>query len=254
MPAFNLIASFLQKNWKWIALFALILIALFSVKSCNEYRQEVKNLKAAAHFNDSTANSKIKYWKDQAGTEHAKVENAMVDRGEALKAFDSIVELLHIDANQIQTVSKTTVQVEIHEKLKVDTVFKKIPCNGDDSVYVASEYSLSWRDKWMQVWGNLNGVNDSIHVSGTDTLSRVDYWKRAWFLGAKHYYTDISNSNPHVKVVGYKGIETAAKPKRFSLGASVQAGYPLNLPLKNIDPKRPVITGGLSLQYSLIKF
>lgn len=251
MLPLNSIGWFFHKNWKWIAIIALIVIALLSVKSCNEYKAAANDAAKAAHFNDSLANSKITYYKDENGQLHETVDNLYVTYFQLRDQVDSVSNLLHIKSKQITAISYTGTKIQLDINPKVDTVFKKIPCgDSGDSIYVAAAFDLSWRDKWMKVSGALNGVNDSLHVEGTDTLQRVDYSKRKWFLGAKHYYTDISNSNPHIKVVGYKGAEFKGADKRFNLSLSVMYGYPF----QGMDIKKPSFFFGLTTGFSLAKF
>lgn len=242
--------SFVKKYWREILIVIAVLVAIFSIKANNRHKEEIKQLKIAAQFKDSGYSSALKEWQDENKKAHTEVDNLYIDRFAILDQYDSISHLLSIKPKQILTASQTAVKLVVNEKLKVDTFYTKVPCNGQDSVYVASAYDLSWRDNYIHVWGELGTDNDSIHVTGTDTLNRVDYWKRKWFLASKHYYSDFNNSNPHIKVVGYKGIESKYRDKKWSLGLSVQYGYPVNY----IQLKQPIVSFGVSLQYSLIRF
>lgn len=237
--------NFLKKYWLQVLLLIVIAIMVGSIKSCNDKVQEIKELKA--HPGDSLANSKIKEWQDKYNLLHIQTENIQSQYAFG-KYKDSIGGLLNIKPRQIQAASKTGSILAVNEKLRVDTavVTNLLANGGSDTI---KNYNFSWRDAWMQVAGQI-GDKDSIHITGTDTLSRVDYWKRKWFLGAKHYYTDLNNSNPHIKAVGYKGIEFRQKEKKWSVGLSLQYGYPLN----NIQFTKPVTSIGISLQYSIFKF
>jgi hypothetical protein len=240
----------LQKHWKWILIIVLLLIVIFSIKSCNENKQRVKELEIASHFNDSLSNSQIKQWKDENDQLHYQVDNLFVDQFALQDQLDSVSKLLNIKSKQIQSISYTGTELSLDAKPKVDTSFKKIPCDGQDSLYVASAFDLSYRDPWIKVWGTLNGTNDSIHVEGTDTLKRVDYWKRSWFLGAKHYYSDITNTNTHIKLIGYKGAEIRPKERKWVVAVGGGVGYPSN----SIQFKQPVTFFGVFVGYSIFNF
>jgi hypothetical protein len=243
------IVQFFQKYWKWIAIIALVIIALLSIKSCNEFKSKAINAEKAKHFTDSLSDSKVKYWQDENKQLHATVDNLFVDHFALQFEMDSVAELLKIKPKQIIAYSKTGSVIKLDVKTIVDTVEKYIIL-GKDTIETKQEYFLNWKDQWMQVNGVLDGINDSLHIRGTDTLTRVDYWKRKWFLGAKTYYTDITNSNPYIEVKSYKGVQFKNAVKRFNLSLSAMYGYPV----QGIDLKHPSLYLGLSVGYSILKF
>lgn len=245
--------AFLKKNWKWLVIIGLTIALLLSIKSCNEKNSKLADAQKAVHFNDSLSNSKIKYWIDKDKETHALVDNLFTDKFLTEAVLDSVTSLLNIKTKQVEQISKTTTKIQVDEETEVDSVISIMACPEGDSIKVVSRYDFRWtsKDSSTYVFGNVGAGADSIHVRATDTLSRVDYWKRRWFLGAKHYHSDFSNTNPYVKIVGYKGVKFDEKEKKWSVGPSVQIGYPLNQP---IIFNKPAVSVGITLQYTIIRF
>lgn len=242
-----------SRYWKQIAIIVLLLVVFFSIKGCNESNQKVKELEAASKYNDSLYSSSINDWKDKNGALHQTVDNLYVGYFSLVDELDSVNKLLNIKTKQVVSFSKTSTELQVDLKPKVDTFIKKIPCGeSGDSISIVEKWDFDWlsKNKATHVWGTIGNNEDSVHVFAIDTLSRSDYWKRKWFLGAKTYYTDFHNSNENIKVVGYKGVLFRQKEKKFSVGLAILYGYPIN----NIQLNRPAIAAGVSLQYSLFKF
>lgn len=238
------------KYWKIFSLAVVLVVLIVSIKSCNENNRKADDLQKALHYNDSMYNSKLVEWKGKAGELHTQVDNLYVDHFALLNMLDSISKVVRVPVKSIERLNSAVNSIMVDDALRVDTgSYKKIPCEGKDSVIVPVDVSFSWKDNYMLVWGSV-GSFDSVHVVGIDTLSRVDYFKKKWLLGAKTYYSDFTNKNPHIKLTGYKGVQFREKEKKWNLGLAVFYGYPVNY----IQLNKPVAGFGISLQYSLLKF
>lgn len=219
--------AFIAANWSTILLVAAGTFGLILFSDYKKQKQAVDELKKLGTWNDSVSNSKIAYYKDQFGKEHARVENLAV-HDIALQAYtDSIAKRLKIKSDQISNTSATGTVTDINVKPNEDTIFTTLPCPGD-SIKVATGYHLTYENPWVHITGSVGNGRDSLHFEATDTLKRTDYWKRTWFLGSKHYYSDITNTNPYVHVNGYKGVTLAGvtdQEKKWNLGLIAAYGY-----------------------------
>lgn len=242
--------TFLKNNWKAILIVAGIVYLILSIRAFSEKNKLIADLQAAGKYSDSIANSKISYWTDKYGAEHAIVENITVEKAALAEVLDSTAKLLDIKASQITAISSSGMKIEVHEKLRVDTFTTKVPCNGNDSISVVNKYDFHYKDPWLTVDGTVGNHEDTINAIGYDTLKRTDYTKKSWLFGATHSYSDFTNTNPHVKLVGYKGVEFNSTVKHWSIGPDLQVGYPLGGPF-NIS--KPQLFIGVSIQYSILR-
>lgn len=244
------ILRFIAKNWKGILIVLLLIFIAILLKKFDDNVTELKSEKEQRLFESDNYKSNLIHWVDSYNQLHVKARNLYVQKLSASKSVDSIAKLLKIKVKNIEGISKTDLAVDLNVKPKVEIKYVKVPCEENDSLEIVEKYDIHWSDDYMSVSGTIGGGDDSIHVSGIDTLSRVDYTKRSWFLGKKKHYVDFNNKNPHIKVTGYKGIEVAGKEKKWGIGLSVQYGYQLN----NIQFNKPTVSVGISLQRILIKF
>lgn len=246
----NLAQSFLSANWQKVVVIILVIVLILSLKSCNEKQGTIDDLKKLSSYNDSVSNSKIVIWTDKYNNEHYQVTNLTVASQQAMAFYtDSIAKLLKIKASSITSTSSTTTDLNVKVNTKVDTSYQKIPCLGD-SVLIAKTLSFHWNDTWMNIDGSVGDGVALIDVNGIDTLKRVDYSKRSWFLGRKYNYTDFTNTNPHMKITGYKGIQLETNNiNHWSIGPYIGVGYSGEIQLTQLQ-----FQFGVSLQYSLIRF
>jgi hypothetical protein len=251
MQTSKLILSFLGKYWKQITIIVLLLVAIFAIKGCSEKSQRIKDLQAASKYNDSLYSSKIKDFTDNKGELEQQVDNLFVDHFALLDDLDSINNLLGVKPKQVLSFSKTATQLKVDVKPRVDTVYGNAP-KDSNALAVIEKLGFEWfsKDSTTHVWGVIGNNEDSIHVNAIDTLSRVDYWKRKWFLGAKTYYTDFHNSNENIRIVGYKGVQFRQKEKRWNISFGGGFGYPFY----NIQFNKPVPFIGVFAGYSLFRF
>lgn len=224
-----------QKIGTVIAVVAAVFLTIVCFKACSS-KEKAKD-KALSQY-DKVLDKQIdmdgvKVWKDKYDNEHLRLEKIQIEKVVMEHYADSLASLLKIKPKQVQSVTNIKTQVELREKLVVDTV------------YIDSTKSYStfkWSDKWMSIKGDI-GKSDSIYISGVDTLTKTDYWKRKWFLGRKHYYTDISNQNPYIKLNGFKAVELKQKSTP-RLGIGPYVGY-------DVLSKKPSV--GISISYHLIR-
>jgi len=234
-----------QYNFQRIALLILALVAAaLYFRSCSN-----PSLQVAQQTKDVSDKkidlSQVQIWKDKYNNEHFKSERLQVDKAVLQVHSDSLAKLLKIKSKQIQSYSFIKSGISIDKPLTTQTLTDTIYI--DNTKQVVEYKTFAYNDKWIDIKGEV-GRNDQIHISGSDTLTRVDYWKRKWALGKKHYYSDFSNKNPYIKIQGLKLVESIVDKKRFSIGPYVGVGYQFD------DLSTPKIQFGLSVQYGLIQF
>lgn len=235
--------QFIQNNYGKIAIITIAIVVLLTFPwNCDNKDIATQSKQVSDKKIDL---SQVQVWKDKYNNEHYKLERLQVDKSVLQAQTDSLAKLLKIKSKQIQSFTNIKSGIVIDKKVdysvKHDTVWK-------DGKQIIIEYRpFSYKDKWIDIKGDL-GKNDSIHIKGTDTLTKTDYWKRKWFLGKKHYYSDFSNQNPYIKIQGLKQVEVKSTTSRWSIGPSFQLSARLGTPIQIV----PSI--GVSLQYNLIKF
>lgn len=229
--------------WSIAALF-VVLFLITAIRSCNSDLQIAQQSKLASEKQIDL--SDVKIWKDKYDQLHYKFEREQVDKAVIQAQADSLANLLNIKSKQVQAFSYVKSGVDFKNKLQVQTIRDTIRDTITNTIKVSSPYSkFVYSDKWMDIRGDI-GKTDSIFIKGQDTLVRVDYWKRKWFLGSKHYYSDFSNKNPYIQLQGFKQLETIPNKTHWSIGPYVGYGFD--------DKLNSSSTFGISLQYSLIKF
>ena len=245
------VLSFVKGHYAALLILALSIFLIVSIRSCTVNRVRLKEERMLIKTKDSLLKSAIKYYKDKAGKIHATVDNTKIESDIKIPEIESVAKTLNIKPKQISGYSQTATLMKVDEKLNVDSSVKYIPCPEGKIIPVVSQYNFHWNDAWTNINGTVGNGNDSVHVVQRDTLTKVDYWKRKWLLGAKSYYSDIQNSNQHITTTGYKGVQFIKKEKQWSVGISAQIGYPLNQP---INLKKPTLSLGIGLQRTIFKF
>lgn len=248
-----IVIPFLFANWSYIALVLGGVGGIFVATNYFKDKQTISEMHKLQTWTDSVSNSKIKYYTDVLGKEHARVENLAIHDAAMQSYADSIARALKVKADRVSTVANTEGNAHVSVVPIVDSpIYVKIPCKGD-SVEVAQTFLFHYNDSYAQITGKVGiGAVNNITVDIPDTLRRVDYWSRKWFLGSKTYYSDLTNTNPYVHVTGYKGVTLAGvtdQEKRWSIGPTIAVGYGPGAALG-----KPSFFVGVGLTYSIKKF
>ena len=196
----------------------------------------------------SALTNDVVFWKDVYGQEHARAERLQLTADEFAALNEIQARLLSIKPKQIDGNTKVGTFISVKDSLssKADSSITLQDTCIKGQLTIPTSYTFEWNKPHLKIKGRVGSNSDSIFVSGNDTLTIVDYWKRKWFLGKAKQYTDVSNVNPYIKIGSITRIEKKRPIYRWSLGPSIQYG---------ITPKGAAIwSAGLSLQYSLIKF
>lgn len=247
------IIAFFIANWSYILLVAGSITGVILTVDHFKDQQAITELHKLSAWTDSVSNSKIKTWTDKYGAEHARAENLAVHDAAMADYADSVAKLLKVKPSQIYAISNLEGNTAINATPTIDsTETTKVPC-GTDTIKVTEAFDFHYTDAWTHIIGRVGlGAVNNIQVDMTDTLKRTDYWDRKWFLGSKTYYSDLTNSNPHDHITGYKGVQLAGETenaKQWSVGPAIGVGYGPGSAFN-----KPSFWFGVSVQYSLFKF
>lgn len=237
--------TFISKNWKFLLVVGIVVVGLLlQFKGCEDEVQKKDAIITHQDVKEKKLDlTSINEWKDKYNNTHKELSRIKVEKAVLQVYADSIAHILGIKSKQIEEITGVATDINVDKPLvvirKVDTVYR------DSIVYVAYD-EFNYKDKWIDIKGDI-GKTNSVQVSAKDTLTKVDYWKRNWFLGKKTYYSDFSNKNPYVDISGLKQVELDIKDKRWSIGPYIGVGY-------DVNESRPELNVGIGIQYGLIQF
>jgi len=124
-------------------------------------------------------------------------------------------ELVYSKNDTLNTLRKEFSKVKAIVKIKTVTIIDSIPVPFEVRVPCDFERSGKHLDKWLQFdyAVNQNGFNIS-DFTMKNKQTTITGFKRKWFLGKQTYTTDVTNTNPHIKITEVQTIEVVV-PKRF---------------------------------------
>jgi hypothetical protein len=192
--------------------------------------------------------TRAKVWQDKYNQTHIELERTKVDKAILEVQVDSLARILKIKPKQVESLTQIKSDINLDKPLTITNVVDTIQPKEKGQSPIINKYTkFQYKDKWIDIVGDVNHKN-KIKIQGQDTLTKTDYWKKKWFLGSRHYYSDISNKNPHINITGVKQVESDIKDTHWSVGPYIGVGYQAG------DFSRAQLSVGISLQYSIIKF
>ena len=178
----------------YIIIAGLAIALLFAIQKCSG-----KERYADANF--EALNDTIKYYENALGNQTASVQVLQLEK-EDFKAV-----ILKQDA-ELQRLTKPF--TDIHNVIKYKTITKvdTIYINYADTLPCIFQRSGKKRTDWytFNYKSNQKGIQIDSLVANTET-TLITGTKREWFLGQQTLVTDITNSNPHIKVTSLKAAE-----------------------------------------------
>lgn len=175
-------------KFKITLILLIIIIILSGIKSCSDYNTLQETINDSRDLINGTGDS-LKRYKDLYGNEHVRVEKLVVEKSLLQHDLIEISKELKIKQRNIEGYKKITSKTEAEIIVKRDSFY------ADNYIIVKSK-------------------SDTLNISLTDSLTIVDYYKRKWFLGKKHYYIDISNTNKYVTIEKIIGREIKGKLRK----------------------------------------
>lgn len=153
-----------------IIIISAVLVFLLAIRGCEQERH-LKSYISTAELLKKTAEDTAKKYRDLYGNEHAYAQKLIVDKLYLQNEIESLSKRLKVKPKNINGFTTVTSKGEI--KVVVDTFYR------DADVIISLK-------------------RDTLNMTLNDTLVITDYWKRKWFLGKKHYYIDIYNTNRYI--------------------------------------------------------
>lgn len=184
----------MKKYIPYIIIAVLAVLLFFSVERCT-YNARKGNDNAAAVLDTVT------YFTNKLGTKTASIATLQLDKKQLQSLVldkDKELAALASEFSKVRTVVKAEGRMQI-DSIPVPYAVP-IPCDFERSGEVL--------DKWYSFGYNStqNGFKiENLQVPNTITV--ITGTKRKWFLGKETVTTDITNSNPHIKVIDLKAAE-----------------------------------------------
>lgn len=183
----------MRKYIPYIVILVLLVLLLASMQTCSFH-------KSNADSNLEAITDTVKHFKNKLGTQTASINTLLLDK-EQLEVLvlnkDAELAKLAKEFSKINTITKykTVMQIDTIRIVYKDSV----PCVFERSGEVKKDwYSFSYKSdqKRIQI--------DSLTIPNTTTA--ITGFKRNWFLGKQTAFTDVTNSNPYIKVTEMKSV------------------------------------------------
>ncbi len=126
-----------------------------------------------------------------------------------LKEFDNLKKNYKNLENAFQVQAKSIDSLRI---TLIDTSEVYIYKKGDSIKFVA--HNFNYEDKWTNF--QLKQYSPDSTIFKYDVYVPLDgvlYWKRTWFLGKKHYFSEVTSENPHIKINKLLSVKITGKKK-----------------------------------------
>jgi hypothetical protein len=157
--------------------------------------------KSHADSNLEAITDTVKHFKNKLGTQTASINTLQLDAAQLQKV------ILDKDA-ELATLTKEFSKVNIITKYKTVMQIDTIRITYKDTVPCIFERSGEVKKDWYSFMykSNQKGLQiDSLSIPNTTTA--ITGFKRKWFLGKQTAVTDITHSNPFIKVTEIKSVE-----------------------------------------------
>ncbi len=185
----------------------------------NKYLEQ-KEQKQNIELLFSNKEKELQVYKNKQGQTVSKNETVQLNDGsikdlvkqgnlQFLKEFDNLKKNYRNleTAFKIQTKSIDSLRV-----MMIDTSEVYVDKKGDSIKFIA--HNFNYQDKWSdfqlkQYSPDSAEFKYQVYVP----LDGVMYWKRNWFLGKKHYFTEVTSENPHIKINKLLSVKITGKKK-----------------------------------------
>jgi len=185
----------------------LFIIALISSWTFyNKYKDE-KEQKQGIEQLFSKQQTETQYYKNRYGETVSRTQSLVLENKtikqlvkdgnlQFLQEFQGLKKNYKNLEYAFQSLSKSVDSIYIHLK---DTSFTYIDSKGDTVKFIAKNWKKE--DKWSKFDYKELSPDSAIFKYEVDVpIDGVLYWKRKWFLGKKKYFSEMTSSNPHVKI------------------------------------------------------
>lgn len=216
----------------------LIIIFLFAynLHQCNERVKENKNSESSINY----LQSELESYEDEFG-EIVSSRNSLAGKKEQLEILTSN----QIDSlNKLNSLLKKYKRVESAGIIKTETKIKNVLIPFDKPAPCEFERNFELIKPFYEIRGYTNELGTKLNslVVPNSVYFASGLQKNGLFK--KNTYTiSVKNSNPLVETIGLDNYILTPKIQRWGIGPYI--GY---------DPFQQEFSGGLSVQYSIIRF
>jgi len=178
----------------YLTITALVVALFFAVGRCSH-----GNDNYVATINALT--DSVYYYKNRLGTTTASIATLQLDKKQAKDLLLKKDAELAALANEFARVHAITKYIAVTHIDTITVAYR-------DTVPCVFERSGEVKDKWysFNYHSNQNGFTAAnFEVPNTATI--ITGTKRKWFLGKETLTTDITNTNPYIKVTDIKAAE-----------------------------------------------
>lgn len=194
---------------------AAVCISMYAREGCKN-RDLSRQIETLYKSKDSAVNEVIT-WKDKFNIEHATAEQIGMDIKVMEARSEKIASVLDVKPSNIQRITVTQSKINYRDTLIIR--YKDSLLLADPSV---KESYLMKQDKWMRIMVDLNSF--VISISGNDTLTVAEYYKRKWLFGERKTYIDVSHANPYITSTSVQGYAVKTRSPLFIVGPSLSVG------------------------------
>ena len=184
-----------MRNYTYPAIIIiLMLMLLFSVGRC---RFNMQN----ADANFSALADSITHFTNRLGTQSASIKTLQMDK---LQLEETVIEKDKQLAALTKKFSQVKTIVQYSQLIKYDTITVRYK----DSVPCTFKRLGNLSTKWycFNYTATQSGfIIDSLSINNQATV--ITGFKRSWFLGKETLVTDVTNTNPYVKVTTLNSVE-----------------------------------------------
>lgn len=243
-----------MKNLKNYLMVALILIAVGSIIAALHFKRKSESVVALPDQVKKQVQAEatiIARKVDKEGLQHVTIketENIIpIDRKDRIAISQGVMDttakaLARVGILEKQLQSLTIINSTLTaENLKAKQIIKD------------GRVAYGYKDKYVNLEYTPPSTTDTLDKGKFDfaynaDLNIVQYWKRNWFLGAKHSYIDIYSNDPRTTVNGVKRLKFEQKQPIFGLRIQAGANYNPQTGSAGFGPAARFDVGRFSIQ------
>lgn len=208
-------------------------VTAISYKNVNDTVKDVKTYK------DKEGNEHITFKNDQNVITKAEIKNP--DRPKTT-ILDTVAENIGVAASEIERITRFSVQMEA----------RALKAERERDEYKQQLY-FAYSDNYVRLRFTPPAENDTLGNGTFDFGYNIDlditqYFKRKWFLGAKHSYIDISSKDKRATIGGVRQLTVEQKTPQFGLRLQGSANYNPQNGALGIGPAVRIDLGRFSVQ------
>lgn len=180
----------------------IIVLLIVLIYQCDRNTEN----KSKMAVNTKALNDSLKYYQNKLGTQTATIKTMQLDKHQLQ---ESILE----KDNKLKQLAKQFNAIKSVTQFKTETELPAINVPFDPVVFATDSTSNFIRsgtvsDDWYSFKYNITEDSLSLSAFKTNTETTVITGvKQKWFLGEQTITTDITNSNPYVKVMAINAAE-----------------------------------------------